>query len=286
MGNFKNELKSYKSIPRALVFDNTLSDRARFIYVFMACKPDGWDFFLEPMSKDIGYSIDTLRKYINELIKSGWLEKGEQQKNNGLFGSVEYTLKATKISDTEKFRHGEKPTLDNIDNIDKRDNYKEKNDKDKSLSKKDELFEKCWVAYNRKGSKKKSLEQWLKMKDEEKQVVLPHIQAYCSTRELRYQKDFERYLRDKIYTTIVFDGNIVVYDPNSNDNSEYHPITGGSLTWNDYYKCYLYTGWYVDGDRIYDGYDDTNRPDGASIMLNNGRGTIAWDGSKKSWVKK
>jgi hypothetical protein len=225
MGNFKNELKSYQSIPRALVFDNTLSDRARFIYVFMACKPDGWDFFLEPMSKDIGYSIDTLRKYINELIKSGWLEKGEQQKNNGLFGSVEYTLKATKISDTEKFRHGEKPTLDNIDNIDKRDNYKEKNDKDKSLSKKDELFEKCWVAYNRKGSKKKSLEQWLKMKDEEKHVVLPHIQAYCSTRELRYQKDFERYLRDKIYTTIVFDGNIVVYDPNSNDNSEYHPTT-------------------------------------------------------------
>ena len=67
MGNFKSELSNYQNVPRELVFDKTLSDRARFVYVFMACKPDGWDFFLEPMSKDIGYSVDTLRKYLNEL---------------------------------------------------------------------------------------------------------------------------------------------------------------------------------------------------------------------------
>ena len=43
MSKFFNELKSYQSIPRELVFDDTLSDRARFVYVFMSCKPEGWD---------------------------------------------------------------------------------------------------------------------------------------------------------------------------------------------------------------------------------------------------
>ena len=56
-----------------------------------------------------------------------------------------------------------------------------------------ELFEECWVAYNRKGSKKKSLEYWKKLTDVEKQNVMPHIKAYVSTRELQYQKDFERF---------------------------------------------------------------------------------------------
>lgn len=106
MGNFKSELSNYQNVPRELVFDKDLSDRARFVYVFMACKPDGWDFYLEPMAKDIGYSVDTLRKYINELVTSGWLIKGEQTNENGVFGAVEYTLKATKISDTGIFRHG------------------------------------------------------------------------------------------------------------------------------------------------------------------------------------
>ncbi len=54
MGNFKSELSNYQNVPRELVFDKDLSDRARFVYVFMACKPDDWDFYLEPMAKDIG----------------------------------------------------------------------------------------------------------------------------------------------------------------------------------------------------------------------------------------
>jgi len=106
MGNFKSELSNYQNVPRELVFDKDLSDRARFVYVFMACKSDNWDFYLEPMAKDIGYSVDTLRKYINELVTSGWLIKGEQMNENGVFGAVEYTLKATKKPDTEFFRHG------------------------------------------------------------------------------------------------------------------------------------------------------------------------------------
>ena len=130
MGNFVNKLSNYQVIPRELIFDNTLSDRARFVYCYMASKPTGWDFYMTPMAKEIGYSVDTLRKYINELIENGWIVKGEQ-KNEGVFGAVTYTLNDyktpkdkkndleksedevlddTKNSGTEISRHGKIPT--------------------------------------------------------------------------------------------------------------------------------------------------------------------------------
>ena len=92
MSNFKNELTNYQSIPRELIFDNTLSDRASFLYCYMASKPDGWDFYLVPMAKELGYSVGTLRKYISELVESGWLKKGEQETVDGKYRAVKYNL--------------------------------------------------------------------------------------------------------------------------------------------------------------------------------------------------
>lgn len=136
----------YQIIPRELIFDSTISDRARFVYCFMASKPEGWDFFLEPMAKEVGYSKDTLRKYINELVDGGWLVRGEQANTNDLFGAVCYELQPTKFTDTEKYRHGKNPTQDNIDiidNIDKHSMNVDKKEKeiDKSISKKTEKLD-------------------------------------------------------------------------------------------------------------------------------------------------
>jgi hypothetical protein len=128
MANFNNELKDYQSIPRALIFDNDMSDRARFLFCYMASKPDNWNFYIANMTKELGYSDETLRKYINELISCGWLIKGEQS-NLGKFGAVEYTLKAKKTDtekcDTEKIRYGENPAHKEKDNYKEKDNNKE-----------------------------------------------------------------------------------------------------------------------------------------------------------------
>lgn len=156
MGNFSNELLSFNPVPRNLVFDDKLSDRARFVYVFMACKPDGWDFYLEPMAKELGYSVDTLRKYINELVESGWLVKGEQKNEKGVFGATEYTLKANNVdrhinlptrknTDTENFRHGKNPSQDNIYILDNRDNRDNKDNIKKENSKKEKEDEDKFV---------------------------------------------------------------------------------------------------------------------------------------------
>ena len=152
--------------------------------------------------------------------------------------------------------------------------------------KSDELFEQCWIAYRRKGSKKKAKEYWLKIEEKQKQYVLPHINAYVSSRELAYQKDFERYLRDCTFTTIVYCGNNVIYDPTKLEGGEaaqkYLPKSDIGFGWNDYYKCYMFSGFYT--GFIPDGYSDDERPDGASVKLGNAQGTVIWSSEKKEWV--
>lgn len=123
MAKFKNENKQFSSTPISLINDDTIPDRARFIYVYMNAKPEGWEFFHEPMAKALKIGVDTLKKYIDILIERGWLEKGDQQNEKGKFGAVEYTLKAfrkktsNKNTDTEKYRNGKIPQQDNNSTI-------------------------------------------------------------------------------------------------------------------------------------------------------------------------
>ena len=121
MARVRNENKGNEIIPRNLIFDERLSDRARFVYCYMSAKPDDWDFVLAPMAKELGYSVDTLRKYLNELISNGWITKGEQRHDEvtNKFGCNEYTInnKPVRVGepyrkkpDTEKTRDGKIPT--------------------------------------------------------------------------------------------------------------------------------------------------------------------------------
>lgn len=71
------------------------------------------------------------------------------------------------------------------------------------------------------------------------------------------------------------------------NSNEYTPTESIELRWNDVYKCYLYTGqsWNPKPQAIYDGYTPEERPNGARIMLNNGRGYIHWSSEFKEWLK-
>ena len=96
MSQIKNELReNYQVIPRALIQDNKISDRARFLFCYMASKPSCWEFFQEPMAKELGYGIPTLRKYLQELTEAGWLKREGQAgmgKGQKEFGPVRYVL--------------------------------------------------------------------------------------------------------------------------------------------------------------------------------------------------
>lgn len=152
--------------------------------------------------------------------------------------------------------------------------------------KKVELFEKCWEAYGRKGSKKNALEQWKKLSSNDTVAIERHIPFYIRSNDFRFLKDFERYLKHRMFESKVVDKNgIVLYDPERDiSNKGYAPMCGGALMYNDYYQCFMYTG-YWDG-HIADGYTDDSRPDGAEVRLNNGRGTVVWSRELKNWRKK
>lgn len=193
MGNFKNNINEYQIIPRKLIFDTNLSDRARFVFCYMASKPNDWDFYMKPMANEIGYSEETLRKYINELVESGWLTRMCQKtKSNGTFGSVEYVLNENPVeyiknTDTEIFRYGESPTQHNIDNnkLNNNINIKEKINKKENKTEK-EVFDEFRKLY--KGTKRGLDTEFdnFKKKHKDYKQVLPILkESYLKQEEIR-----------------------------------------------------------------------------------------------------
>lgn len=136
----ENELQGFEVIPNRLILDNTVSYKARFLYMYMACKPEGWNFYLEPLAKELDLSVGTIRTYIKELIKAGWIEKKGQahDKESGAFGACIFVLKASNKRDKyQKTPCGKNPPSDKkhntANNIYNKDNNKENNKEEKTL---------------------------------------------------------------------------------------------------------------------------------------------------------
>jgi len=152
--------------------------------------------------------------------------------------------------------------------------------------KKSESFERAWVAYGRKGSKKAAMTQWYKLTDTDRERAEKHIPHYIKSTERQFLKDFERYLMHRIFDSPVYERGTgtMIYDPSRvDDGNRYNPELGPTLVWNDESRCHMYIGFW--NGYIPDGYADDERPDGARVTLNNGRGTVVWSRSDKEWKK-
>ena len=112
--------KNFTIMPNEILLDNSLHSQAKIIYWYMSSKPDDWDFYLEGMSTELNISKDLIRKYMKQLIDSGWVTSQGQSLNDGKFGNVDYTLNQypelvgeegsspySDFPDTVKNRHGE-----------------------------------------------------------------------------------------------------------------------------------------------------------------------------------
>lgn len=275
----------YILIQPTMVKDLRLSGNRLIIYALIHgfCK-DGEHVF----SGSINYicewtnlSKNTVISVLKSLVVDGLIAKKESIVNNVKFCS--YSVRSAEIAPLVQNscnNGGEKiAPKKNNDSIEYNREEKKKNTKEK-----EELFETCWKAYRRKGVKKTAKSQWDKLNDEEKSLVLPHIKHYVATREVRYQKDFERYLRDKLFNEVVYNKNKVAYDPQKALSNEYIP-QGHNVYYDELRKFYYYTGFYMKSNDIFDGYNDEDRPDGAKLCLNNARGVIQWNANKKEWIK-
>ena len=144
MGRIYNKIKrNFTIVPNEILLDKSVSAAAKTVYWYMCSKPEDWDFYLDNISHDLGINKETVRKYISQLCEAGWIIKGEQSNDNGIFGNVEYEMCETKgaepsmeITDTVKIRHGENRArkippryISNIDNT----NIEEENNIDSNI---------------------------------------------------------------------------------------------------------------------------------------------------------
>lgn len=260
----------------------TWNEKILFLEIDSYTSSDKDCFFSnEYISELLGISVTNASKTISSLIEKGYIIKTKFD------GRKRYVKTALSYS-TRQTCQQQQPSRVCDNNITIKDDINKTTNKEKEINK--ELFEKCWIAYHRKGSKKKAFEYWCKLNDVERKNVLPHIKPYVTSRELKYQKDFERYLRDKIFLDVVISKNNIIYDPTKLGRGEtatqvYTPSGNFSIFWDEPSNAYMYIGFYNDGYNIGDGYNDDNRPNGAKLVLNNGRGTIIWNSETKTWNK-
>jgi hypothetical protein len=51
-------------------------------------------------------------------------------------------------------------------------------------------------------------------------TIKRHIPFYVeSVSDIKYQKDFERYLKDKIFLNVVYKNNVTLFDPDDNNTT-------------------------------------------------------------------
>ena len=231
---------------------------------------------------------NTVLSALRSLVDDGLVEKREYKENNVKFCAYK-TGGGAKIEPLVQFSDGGGAEIE-PNNINREYNKDKENiEEDKSSSKKKEKeypedFEKAWELYKRKGSKMNAYKRWKILSDDDKEKAFVHIPFYIKSNDIHYLKDFEGYLNNRYFDNVVYDRRGgVMFDPERKTSSVYRPSTGGAFSWNEYYKKYLLVG-YFDG-HVYDGYDDDERPDGAIVMLNNGRGDIRWSSERKIWEK-
>lgn len=292
----------FKKVDISLIENENIDCTTLGVYTKLIVLGKKWNLNVKGLRKHLGLSDDKVRKALSLLEQEGYIVRTPCRNDKGQLIGWNYTIYPTPVNEDERSQAGKSksnlgdinPTTPKTDNSDcgglinnrlnqKIDLIENKEERDKSLSKKDDLFEECWKAYRRKGSKSNAKKYWLKLSDDDKKKVLPHIKAYCSSRELNYQKDFERYLRDRIFDNIIVKGNTVLFDPSLGASSEYNPVAGVDFFYNDFYKTWMYIGY--DTSFIPDGYNADNRPNGAKVTLNNARGTLIWNATDKRWEK-
>jgi len=108
--------KFFTQIPNDLIRNSSISDRARFLYCYMSSMAEEWQFYQSKMAKDLGYSKDTLRKYLDELVSTGYLKRTQKRSELGRFDSFDYVIDFIPNPDftvSEKTRNGESPKREN-----------------------------------------------------------------------------------------------------------------------------------------------------------------------------
>jgi hypothetical protein len=218
--------------------DKKLSIKAKGFLAVVMGLPSDWEFTINGVCSIIKEGKTAIYNVIDELKVHGYCNVVTCRDEKGRITGNDYTfyeepqleIQVVDCPRMENLDMDNQPQLstNSINNL-----FDKEEEIDLSISKKeqkDEFFEQCWLNYRRKGSKKKSLEQWKKLSNEEKEQTKKHILAYIeSVSDVKYQKDFERYLRDKCFLNVVYKDGKTIFDsemPNESQKEDKLVVNG------------------------------------------------------------
>lgn len=269
----------------------TWNEKILFLEIDSYTSSDRDCFFSnEYISELLGISVTNASKAISSLIEKGYIIKTKFD------GRKRYVKTALSYSTTLPCQERQPSRVCANANNNNNDNNNHNilpnkiNKEEKELK---EKFASFVAAYKKMGGKVRSLDtefnDFVKRHKDWKEV-LPYLElAVQRETKQRQQAQAERkfFPQPKMLQTYLgkqraWELYVTVGEDLAKE--EYTPMCGGALNWNDYYNCYMYVGFW-NGKSIADGYTDDTRPDGASITLNNGRGTIVWNSKSKMWIK-
>ena len=85
MKAYKQNWVDFTAVPND-IFRYSLSLKALGLFLYIASKPDGWDFSIGGTSSQLKDGKDSVRSAVNELEEAGFLRREHERKSNGQMG--------------------------------------------------------------------------------------------------------------------------------------------------------------------------------------------------------
>lgn len=282
---------NYTTISNVFLRDKELSLKAKGLLATILSLPETWDFSIKGICSTIKEGATAVYSAIDELKERGYCKVATNRNEKGMIVGTDYTF--YEDPNVENLNVGNQSQINtniSLPNTNETYNKEIKKEETKELK---EKFANFVFLYKKSGGKVRGVdtefEEFTKRHKDWKSVV-PYLemalqretkarnQAKANKKFFPEIKNLRTYLgKQRAWELYVTVGEDLAKE-------EYTPMCGGALNWNDYYNCYMYVGFW-NGKSIADGYSDDTRPDGASITLNNGRGTIVWDKKSRQWIK-
>lgn len=281
---------NYTTISNVFLRDTKLSLKAKGLLATVLSLPETWDFSIKGICATIKEGTTAVYSAIDELKECGYCKVATNRNEKGMIVGTDYTFY-------------ENPNMENL-NVDNQsvDNQSQINtntskDNIKRINKEEikELKEKFTTfvsLYNQAGGKVRGVEtefEEFSKRHKDWKSVVPYLEL-ALRREMkeRNQAKIERRFFPEIKMLKTYLGKqraweMYVTIGEKIDIATYTP-QGRNIWFDEGTQSYWSMDSFYDG-HIYDGYDDGNRPEGAEITLNNGRGKLKWSSSSRKWEK-
>ena len=89
MNRTRKQKKCYAQVSNTIAGDPYISLKAKGLFLFMESKPDGWNFTIRSMAKQIKDGVDSISSALKELKKYGYVIYYKQKDGTGIYELID-----------------------------------------------------------------------------------------------------------------------------------------------------------------------------------------------------